>query len=104
MQWNLSLPPGVQVEAREAQAGEAAQAAGKSLFCAPVEKRKHAPEAMTCLVAGGNKTIAPGAVASFKYKTKGKPASATVRVEMASAVTPALKKVPVASAQGDIGF
>jgi hypothetical protein len=84
-------------------AGAAAQAAGKSLTCAP-KKTGRGPSKWVCILAGGQKPIGNGVVAVLRFEVQAhaQAGSQPVILDDVLGVTAALKKVPIPRAEGGV--
>jgi hypothetical protein len=105
LQWDLSLPPVLAVQAADITIGKAAQSAGKSLKCALRSAPKSARRTRyTCIVAGGRDPIGNGPVAEVLYRVqwdvKGAPLS--VEIEHVLGVSRDLQRVPMSSVDAAI--
>ena len=84
-------------------AGAAAQAAGKSLTCAP-KKTSPGPAKWACILAGGQKPIGNGVVSVLRFEVQAhaRAGSQPITVDNLLGVSAALKKVPIPRAEGAV--
>jgi len=104
MQWEASFPDeALKLDGTGPVAGAAAQAAGKSLTCAP-KKASPGLSKWVCILAGGQKPIGNGVVAVLRFKVDAHThaGSRPVVVDNLLAVSAALKKVPIPRAEGAV--
>lgn len=87
LQWELYLPPVIEITTADITIGEAAKSSGKSLTCT----KKAAIRRLTryaCILAGGQEPISNGTMATFQYHVKwdvkGAPVNVSVRDILAS--------------------
>lgn len=107
LQWKMTLGTEVTAAAEDFVAGESATAAGKSMVCAPVTKPAQASLTYSCILSGGRKPIANGAVFLVKYtvKPKANPGKVVVRISDGIAVSERsnqLQKTNLAAVEGTI--
>jgi hypothetical protein len=89
LKWVMVFPARLlEVEEDGLTLGASANESGKSLTCAPRE-----PYSYICVLAGGQKSIANGPVASFHFKIRADahPGSALIKIDQVDAVTKDLK-------------
>lgn len=101
LQWTIKFDPPLTLVSQ--RIAPVAHDAGKDLRCA---LRKSPANSTICLLSGGQKPIANGAVALLVFETsaKGQSDRAKIRIEDALAVSNKAKPVPVAAAEGTIMF
>jgi hypothetical protein len=102
LQWDLLLPEGVTL--KDTIAGEAAEAAQKSIKCSAIPTRDKAGNGseFRCLVIGGQKPLPDGAVALVQCGLRQGLREATVRVRHAMGVSRDLKQIYIGDVQGTI--
>jgi hypothetical protein len=87
------------VELSDIAGGSAAESAEKSLTCRAIEKTKDAGQGSmyNCIVAGGQKPIPNGPVATIRYRIplEVRQIAGKVRVRKAAGVTGDLKKIDI---------
>jgi hypothetical protein len=100
LQWELTIPLQLTLAEDSPSAGAAAQAAAKTLNCAPRTKSQTA-QTHVCILYGGQQGIENGVVAVLRLKvaTDAKPGSAPVTLDQAIAVYKDLKKVSLERAE-----
>jgi len=104
MQWEAGFPgEALKPEGTGPVAGAAAQAAGKSLTCAP-KKTSPGLSKWVCILAGGQKPIGNGVVAvlHFEVLPNAHVGSKPIVVDELLGVSAALKKVPMPRAEGAV--
>jgi hypothetical protein len=104
MQWEVAFPDrALMLEANGPTAGAAAQAAGKNLTCIA---RKKPPGVSTwaCVLAGGQKGIGNGPLAMLRFEVRPNAATGSelIVVDKILGVSAAVKKVPLARAEGAV--
>jgi len=99
LQWTIKCDPPLTLVSQ--RIAPAARDAGKDVRCA---LRKSPANSTICLLSGGQKPIANGAVALLVFETSGKGQNgrAKIRIEDVLAVSNKAKSVPVAAADGSI--
>jgi hypothetical protein len=82
LQWELAIPPVLEVAPADITAGKAAESAGKSVSCAakPGKTSTAEPLRFACILAGGVKPIDNGVVASVRYRVRTATDGAPIRV------------------------
>jgi hypothetical protein len=105
MQWEFTFPPSVAVDVADIVAGSAAESAQKVLTCRAVRTQDRAQGSVYgCILAGGQKPIPNGPIATVRYQVPPETRQITekVRVGKALGVTAELKSVELASTQAAI--
>ena len=106
LQWEFTFPPQVVVDLADIVAGSAAESAEKALTCRGMEKTKGAGQGSVygCILAGGQKPIPNGPVATVRYRVPAeiREIAEKVRVEKAVGVTADLKRVDLGGVQAAI--
>lgn len=79
LQWELSIPPAIAVDAGDISAGTAAVGAGKSVHCA---KRSTSADKLhyMCILAGGRSAIPNGNIFQVRYRAAAETHGAPIRV------------------------
>jgi hypothetical protein len=97
LKWDLIFPAQLmEMEGKMPDTGEAATASGKTLQCNRIK-----PYSYTCLLFGGDKPIANGALAIFHFKIleTAPPTKTTLRLEQAEGTTADAKAAPLKGAE-----
>ncbi|MGA3040031.1 MAG: hypothetical protein ABSF54_04485 [Bryobacteraceae bacterium] len=104
LQWEAGFPgEALKLDHTGPVAGAAAQAAGKSLTCAP-KKSSSGPSKWVCILAGGQKPIRNGVVAvlHFEIQPHMHTGAQPIVLDNSLGVSAGLKKVPIARAEGAV--
>jgi len=102
LSWETIFPAGLlEVEGDGPEVGSAAKESGKLLTCAMRQ-----PYLYVCLLAGGQKPIANGSVAVFRFKIRADAhaGESTLKVDRVDAVTKDLKPVKLGGAEGHVAI
>ncbi len=104
LQWTLRAPAELMVETSDIRTGGAAESSEKSITCAVSKNEARPAAAYMCILAGGQKTIADGTIATVKYRIREGAHSGvvTVRVEDVLGVSTGLAKMNLDNAEGTI--
>jgi hypothetical protein len=106
LQWEVVYPsPQLGAEGSDFTAGQAAKASGKSLTCAgkPADADTYV---YRCILAGGQKAIGNGPVATltFHIRSAARTGTAAVQIQNAAGVSASLKKIDIGPAQVGIAI
>jgi hypothetical protein len=103
LQWELVVPVGLRIEAKDVVVGSAAESAGKSVSCSSRNDPKDGRVCM-CILAGGIQSLGEGAIAIVKFSAAAdaNPGQAIVRMQKIQGVSADLKTVPIAGAEAPI--
>jgi hypothetical protein len=104
LQWEAAFPgEALKLDGTGPVAGAAAQAAGKSLTCAP-KKTSPGLSKWVCILAGGQKPIGNGVVALLRFEVQAHAhaGSLPIVVDNVLGVSAALQKVPIPRAEGTV--
>jgi hypothetical protein len=104
LQWEAGFPgEALKLDRTGPAAGAAAQAAGKSLTCAP-KKAGSGPSKFVCILAGGQKPIGNGVVAvlHFEIQPNARAGAQHIVVDNLLGVSAGIKKVPILRAEGAV--
>lgn len=102
LSWETIFPAGLlEVDGEGPEVGSAAKESGKSLTCA----LRH-PYLYVCLLAGGQKPIANGSVAVFRFRIRAEAhaGTSTLKVDRVDAVTKDLKPFKLGGAEGHVAI
>ena len=104
LQWTFRFPAGVNVTLQDIAAGSSATAAQKSLTCSIQKDSAPGAQQFACVLAGGERTIPAGPVATVQYRiAAGAPAgSRKVRAEKEVAVNADLHHQELPDSEGVI--
>jgi hypothetical protein len=103
LQWDLSIPKAIIVNARDIVLGSSAESAEKSLVCTlATQDRRNS--VFRCLISGGRKIIGNGTVAVVKYSVPPRAHRGVIqlRIEKALGVSQGVKKIEFPKAEGTI--
>jgi hypothetical protein len=99
MQWEMTFPPAIVVNAMDISAGEAAEADGKAITCAKTDAKTEVKNGvkLACVLAGGRKAIRNGPIAVIHFRLQTDVGGAPVRVPIENIVGVAvdLKRIPI---------
>ncbi len=104
LQWKISLPAGLRLEADDIAVGSAAEKAHKTITCAKpreTEPTKAGPT-FSCVLAGGQQSISDGPLATVRVTFPMGLHSAKVLVREAKGVTADLKGLTIPDAEGTV--
>ena len=106
LQWEFTFPKNVVVDLADIAAGSAAGSAQKALTCRAVESAKDGGQGSVyrCILAGGQKPIPNGPVATIRYRVPLEVRQIAERVRVGNAIgaTADLKMVEIEVAQAAI--
>ena len=102
LQWDLTIPAQALTLEGLPEAAPQARQAGKSVACSGHWIKAPATYAYRCLVTGGERPIANGAVAIFSFRVAphAKPEKAALRATAATAASAGLKSVRLKTVDG----
>lgn len=100
LKWDMLFPAQLlEPEGRGPEIGSAAMHSGKSLTCTGRQ-----PYSYACILSGGDKLVAGGAIAIFHFKIRpaAQTGTASVRIERAEAVSADSKELTLENAEGTV--
>jgi hypothetical protein len=104
LQWKIALGTEVTAAGGDLVAGDAAEAAGKALTCAPAKGAGQERAIFNCILYGGKKAIPNGTILLVKYRVKPQatPGTLAVRVSDGIAVSKEANQLPLSPVEGTI--
>ena len=105
LQWETTIPAARLNFADEGVvSGAAANAAGKSVNCAPKASANSASKTLACILFGGQQAIPDGVIALLRLQVlpEAVPGTAQIRIDQALAVSKDLKRFPIDAVDGTV--
>jgi hypothetical protein len=106
LQWEFSVPPAVEIKLSDITAGNAAQAARKSLTCSlkGTDAARSRRMRYACILAGGQSPIGNGPLVEVQYRAQWDVKGAPVRVAIENilGVSAVLKRIPIPNVDATI--
>ena len=98
LQWEMTPPRGIQIEAAGVVSGTATDAAGKSVHCSSRDA------SCICILAGGNQPLKEGPIVIVKFTAANDAplGAGIIRIRKIQGVSPDLQALPIAEANATI--